>query len=731
MRLTLALFALGATLGAGAQLHVSTPALSLLLDAQPGEKFEYVYFGPKLAEADIPAVMGAENHVEAFPVYGMDTSNPYALAATHADGNMSTDVRVESATQTTGADGSTTTRVRLKDTVYPFYIDVVYLTRDDCDVIETWTEVSHSEKKPVRLTEYASLFLPVRRGNVWLSHLNGAWGNETQLNTEELRPGVKSIRNRDGVRNSQAAQAELMLSLDGKPDERSGRTLGAALCYSGNFDLTVNTDLTDRHKLIMGIDPANSAYTLKPGEVFTTPAAAISYSDKGTSGVSRNFHRWGRRHRLQHPDEPRPVLLNSWEGIYFDVNEPVLDRMMQDIADMGGELFVLDDGWFGGKYPRDNDHQGLGDWKIDTRKLPNGIGGLLDSAKSKGLRFGIWIEPEMTNTLSELYEAHPDWIVKAPRRDPVFGRGGTQLVLDLGNPEVQKHVYNVFDRLMSEYPQISYIKWDSNMPIKNHGSQYLPADEQSHLYINWHRGFESVLKKLREKYPDVTVQACASGGGRANWGVLPYFDEFWVSDNTDPLHRIYMQWGASYFFPAMTMAQHISASPCHASHRATPIKYRVDVAMSGRLGIELQPSQMTDYERDFCRKAIAAYKEIRPTVQLGDQYRLHSPYDGDGVAALMYVDEPRDHAVFFWYKTEDFHNHHYPRVTMDGLDPDRKYRVTELNAIDAKPLACEGKVFTGRYLMENGLEMPYRHLPADVALMSDYSSRVLRLDAVD
>ncbi len=724
-------FCLAVAFAAAGQLHVSTPALSLILDAEQGTPLEYVYFGPRLSDADIPQVFAAETHSPAYPAYGVESSIPYALAVTHADGSLASDLRVESTSQSTDTDGAVTTRIRLRDTIYPFYVDVCYLTYPDCDVIETWTEISHGEATPVRLTEYPSLFLPVRRGNVWLSHISGAWGNEGQLNAEPLGPGVKSIRNRDGIRNSQASHAEIMLSLDGKPDERTGRTIGAALCYSGNFDISLNTDLSDRHKLIMGIDPANASYTLAPGEVFTTPTAAISWSDRGTSGVSRNFHRWGRAHRISHPSTPRPILLNSWEGIYFDVNKPVVEKMMQDIADMGGELFVLDDGWFGSKYPRDNDRQGLGDWTVDRRKLPEGIGALVKSADRKGLRFGLWIEPEMVNRYSELYEAHPDWIIKANGRDPIYGRGGTQLVLDLGNPEVQEHVFSVFDRVMTENPDISYIKWDSNMNLKNPGSQYLASDRQSHLLIEWHRGLEKVLKRLREKYPDVIIQACGAGGGRVNWGIMPYFDEFWVSDNTDPLQRIYIQWGTSYFFPAMAMAQHISASPCHATHRATPIKYRVDVAMSGRLGLELQPSQMTPYEREFCRNAIEAYKEIRPTVQFGDQYRLHSPYDGDGVAALMYVDEPRDHAVFFWYKTEDFHNHHYPRVTMDGLDPDKIYRVTELNAIDATPLPYEGKTFSGRYLMDAGLDLPYRHYPADISLMSDYSSRVLRLDAIN
>lgn len=729
MRLTATAIAAAAAISASAQLHIGTPATSLLLDARPGEKFEFVYYGPALSEGDIPSVMTSEKHVDAYPVYGMDACNPVAFAATHADGSMATDVRVESVGESLEADGSKVTRVTLKDTLYPFFIDVCYRTRPGCDVIETWTEVTNREKKPVRLTEYASAYLPIRRGNVWLSHLSGAWGNEGHLNQEQLTPGVKTVRNIDGIRNSQHSHSEVMFSLDGKPDERHGRTIGAALCYSGNYDLTVNTDWQAWHRFTAGIAPANQAYSLQPGQTFVTPPLALTYSDMGTSGVSRNFHRWGRKYRLMHGDTVRPILLNSWEGIYFDVNEPVLNEMMSDIAGMGGELFVLDDGWFGDKYPRDGDKTGLGDWVIDRRKLPNGITNLLKSADEKGIKFGIWIEPEMASRYSELYEKHPDWIIQAPGRDPVYGRGGTQLTLDLGNPEVQQHVFDVFDRLMTEYPAISYIKWDANMNLKNHGSHYQKADGQSRLLIDYHRGFENVCKRIREKYPDVTVQACASGGGRANWGILPYFDEFWVSDNTDPLQRIYMQWGTSYFFPAIAMAQHISASPCHATHRATPIKYRVDVAMSGRLGLELQPSQMTDFERDFCRKAIAAYKEIRPTVQLGDQYRLHSPYDGDGVAALMYVDGPKDHAVYFWYKTEDFCNHHWPRITLDGLDPDRMYRVTEINRIDNVPLDCEGKTFSGAWLMANGLDMPYRHV-VDTPMMSDYSSRVIRLDAV-
>ena len=400
--------------------------------------------------------------------------------------------------------------------------------------------------------------------------------------------------------------------------------------------------------------------------------------------------------------------------------------MMDDISSMGGELFVMDDGWFGEKYPRNNDHSSLGDWTVDTRKLPNGIKGLCDAAADKGIRFGIWIEPEMANTVSELYEKHPEYILKADKREPVLGRGGTQVVLDMANPRVQDIVFNIVDTLMTRYPQIDYIKWDANAPVMNHGSQYLTADNQSHLYIDYHKGLEAALKRIRAKYPDVTIQACASGGGRANWGILPYFDEFWVSDNTDALQRIYLQWGTSYFFPAVAMASHISATPNHQTARRVPLKFRTDVAMSGRLGMEIQPKNMSDDEKAQTKKAISEYKDIRPIVQQGDIYRLLSPYDRKGAASLMYVSPDKENAVFFWWKTEQFANQQLPRVTMAGLDPDRMYTVTELNRIDNKPLPFEGKSYSGRYLMSNGLEMPLSH-DASWDKAGDYSSRVLLL----
>ena len=721
-----ALLMAGVQTASAEQVVVQTKNTTMVLNVDEGKQPQYVYFGAKLSDSDLQHMQRTHGgRMDAYPAYGMNCPAEAALAMTHADGNLSTALIATGNVEQEGA----ITRIRMKDPVYPITVDLCYMSRPEVDMIETWTEIKNGEAKTVTLTQFASICLPIRRGNVWLSHFYGSWGNEARLCEEPVTPGEKIIKNKDGVRNSHTDHAEVMFSLNGKGQENQGDVIGAALCYSGNFQLKVETDDSDYHYFYAGINPDNSEYHLKKGETFITPKVALSFSQCGLSGVSRNFHKWGRKYMLAHGDKERKILLNSWEGVYFDINQKGMDQMMGDIASMGGELFVMDDGWFGVKYPRKTDNCALGDWVVDTNKLPEGIEGLLRDAKKHGIKFGIWIEPEMSNTVSELYEKHPDWIIKAPKRDAVLGRGGTQVVLDMANPKVQDFVFSIVDNLMTKYPEIDYIKWDANMAIMNHGSQYLNMADQSHLNIEYHRGFQKTCERIRAKYPDLTIQACASGGGRANWGVLPYFDEFWVSDNTDALQRIYMQWGTSYFFPAIAQASHISATPNHTVFRTTAMKYRIDVAMSGRLGMEIQPKNMSDDEKALCRQAIKEYKEIRPIVQFGDIYRLVSPYDKLGLASMMYVNEAKSKSVFFWWKTESFQNEHLPLVKMAGLDANKMYKVHELNRIDKNPMDVEGKTFSGAYLMNHGLEMPYRNEPADWSKKNDWSSRVLLLEA--
>lgn len=390
---------------------ISTPNTSLVLNAPNGGELKYLYYGSKLSETDLQHINEASNcNHTAYPVYGMNCPGEAALSVKHADGNMSTQMEVVSVS-TNQENQSTLTTIHLKDKVYPFYVDVHYKAYQDVDMIETWTEISHTEKKPVYLSQFSSAYLPIRRGNVWLSHLSGSWANEGQLTQEPLQPGMTVIKNKDGVRNSHTSHAEVMFSLDGKPQENTGRVIGAALCYTGNYKLKIDTDDSDYHQFYAGINEENSSYMLSKKEVFRTPAVALTYSDKGLSGASRNFHKWGRTYKLAHGNVVRDILLNSWEGVYFDINQKGMDQMMSDIASMGGELFVMDDGWFGDKYPRKNDSSSLGDWVTDKNKLPEGIEGLIRDAKKHGIKFGIWIEPEMANTISELYEKRVNVII--------------------------------------------------------------------------------------------------------------------------------------------------------------------------------------------------------------------------------------------------------------------------------------------------------------------------------
>ncbi|MCQ2180922.1 MAG: alpha-galactosidase [Bacteroidales bacterium] len=715
-------------------VSLDTDNTTLVLETVSGKAPGILYYGSSFDSAVAAATLASAGFKSspAYPAFGLSGEVEPAVSITQADGNRTLDLRVI-AVEESDWEGGRTLVITSRDSYYPVTVRNCFRSFSREDVIETWAEIvngnTSSRKSPgtIVLNRYMSGTLPLRVGNVWTTTQYGSWGDESRLVCEPLTRGIRMVKNVDGVRNSQTSRGEVMISLDGKPREDSGRVIGAALEWGGNYQLEFRCANSDYASFLAGVCPDNAEYYLEAGETFRTPALAYSFSDEGLSGVSRNFHRWGRKWRMRHGDVERKVLLNSWEGVYLDVSEPAMDNMMADIASMGGELFVMDDGWFGGKYARKKDNSGLGDWFPDREKLPHGLGWLVRQAGSHGVDFGIWIEPEMTNSLSELYEAHPDWVLHAANRTPVYTRGGTQLVLDMSNPAVQDFVFSVVDNIVSDNPGITYIKWDANMTMMEYGSLYLK--HQSHLAVEYWRGLESTLDRIRAKYPDLTIQTCASGGGRANWGVLPWFDEFWVSDNTDALQRIFIQWGSSYFFPAIAMASHISVVPNHQVHRTTSLKFRCDVAMSGRLGMEIQPADMTQWEKDFCRGAIADYKRIRPIVQFGDIYRLVSPYDGLGVASLMYVAQDKSRAAFYWWRLENLYDSRYPRVRMRGLDPDRQYRVSELNRIDKRPMACEGKSFSGRFLMENGIEIaPVVH---DVEGMpkSDWASRVLLLES--
>jgi alpha-galactosidase len=704
---------------------VSTPKTSLVLHANEGGSLRFSYFGEKLTSNEISQLKGTSMDLNqaAYPAFGQhDMLDLPAIQVLHADGQWTLYPTVDDVTTQTEGNATVTT-ITMTDKQYPVTLKVFYKAYSTVDMIETWTEITHREKKAITLKRYDSGHLAIPQGNLYMIHMHGNWNSETYPTCEPINPGLKVIRNTDGVRNAHNDAPEMMLSLDGKPQENKGRVIGAALCWSGNYELRVNNSSDNRYAhFYAGIDPQTTEYILEPKEVFTTPKLAFTLSNEGMSGVSRNFHRWARYEGWLHQgDQTRKILLNSWEGVYFDINEEGMFQMMEDIKSMGGELFVMDDGWFGDKYQRNDDVTTLGDWMVDKKKLPNGVASLVRKAKSLGIEFGIWIEPESSNTKSEFFEKHPDWVLQEKNRDLKLGRGGTQMLLDLCNPKVQDFVFRVVDDLMTENPEIYYIKWDANCALQNFGSNYLPANKQSHLYIEYHRGLIKTLQRIRAKYPKLVIQCCSSGGGRVNYGLLPYFEEFWTSDNNDPYQRVFIQWGTSYFFPSNAMAQHIAHSPYWNTGRTTPIKYRTDVAMSGRLGMELQPRKMTDEEREQSRRAINDYKPLRELIQLGNLYRLISPYDNEGIASLMYTNDAKSKAVLFAYRVQYLYNMKTPRIHLVGLDATKNYRLRELNVkVGSDPSPLNNKVFSGKLLMEQGLYLP---------LLKDYNSCVFELTA--
>lgn len=703
---------------------ISTPNTSLLITANPGEKSKFQYYGSRISEKDIQGIYDSNLAfgVESYPVFGLKTAGERAMAVTHSDGNMTLDLIVENVRQYTEKDGDVT-EIRMKDLVYPFILKQFFKAYKGTDVISTWVEVENSGKKPVTLYRFASAFFPVHRGDNWMTHFHGFWGAESTMEEEKLTNGQKVISNKDGLVNSESDNPSFLLSLDGRPQEEYGRVLGGTLAWTGTYLIKMDVKNTS-FTVSAGINEETSHYVLDAEKTFVTPEFAMTYSTSGKGGVSRAFHRWARAYKLNRGNIPHDILLNSWEGVYFKVNQKEMDQMMEHFSAMGGELFVMDDGWFGNKYPRNNGSSSLGDWEVCKEKLPDGIEGLLESAKKHNIKFGIWIEPEMANTKSELFEQHPDWILRAANRPISTGRGKTQVVLDLTNPEVQDFVFGVVDNLMTNYPEIAYMKWDDNCCLLDYGSSYLPKDRQSHLYIEYQRGLNKVLKRIRAKYPNLVMQACAGGGGRVNYGILPYFDEFWTSDNTDALQRIYLQWGISNFYPAIAMASHVSADKNHQTGRRIPLKFRFDVAMSGRLGMEIQPRNMTEEDKAFAKRVIASYKKVRPVVQFGDLYRLVSPYDRKGISSLMYVTPEKDRAVFYVYKIEHFVNMLIPSVRMNGLDAQKMYRLVDLTAAKAdKPCPLDGKVISGKVLMEEGVVLKEM-------LKKEYSSMVLELQEV-
>ena len=642
---------------------------------------------------------------QAFPAYGGFVAISPALKLVHHDGSHTTHLKYAGHETHTVGDNAVRTEITLTDPLYDIVLKLIYTAYDMENVITQQAVLVNNEPATLMVENLASAYLPLHSDAYYLTHFYGDWAAEMQLVEERLQPGIKSIESKRGIQTTQISNPAFLLSLSTPAREEAGDVYGGALAWSGNYKITFENDETGRLNVVAGTNDFASTRHLEPGDSLATPQMVWTFSDNGRGRVSRNFHDWIRNNALAHASQERPVVLNSWEGAYMNFDEKTIMRMIDDAAKIGVELFVLDDGWFAnGEYARDSDTAGLGDWQVNRRKLPHGIDYLARHAVDTGLKFGIWIEPEMVNPKSELAQRHLDWVVGSGDREKIQMRH--QWVLDLTNPQVQDFIVQTVDSVLALSPHISYLKWDSNRYITDFGSQYLPADRQSHFWTDYINGLYMVYERIRAKHPGVTIQLCSSGGARLDIGALKYHDEFWTSDNTNSLDRVRIQNATNLFYPAIATASHVSSSPNHQTGLQAPLKYRFDVAMSGRLGLELQPSAFTPTEWEMARKAIEDYKRVRPIVQFGDLYRLKNPEDGTGWTALQYNAKDGTRAVLFAYSTQYHGKSTFFQARLKGLDPDRQYRITELNKDGWSRFASDGQIFAGDYLMRYGITMP-------------------------
>lgn len=701
-------------------IRVCTDNTDLVLQVNNNGRLYMVYLGDKLINAsDVDkfewtmdtgsdASVSQRGH-EAYMCSGGEDFFEPALGVTHADGNKTTYLYYKDS-QVRAVNGGNETIVTLADNKYDVEVRLHYIAYPKQNVFKVWSEITNHEKKEISLWKYASTMLYFNSQKYFLTNYHGDWAREAQPAMQQLTYGKKIIDTKLGTRAAMHSQPFFELGFDMPASENIGRMMLGTIAWTGNFRCTFEVDNVGGLRVIPGINPYASAYKLKPGKTFATPEFIFTLSNNGSGEASRNLHDWARLYQLKDGTGDRMTLLNNGESTGFDFNQGSLADVMKEAKKLGVDMFLLDDGWFANKYPRNNDKAGLGDWEPNHSKLPDGIKGLTNAADEAGVKFGIWIEPEMVNPKSELFEKHPDWVIMQPGRDTYYYRN--QLVLDLANPKVQDYVFSVIDNILKENPGVAYFKWDCNSPITNIHSPYL-QENQENLYIEYVRGFYNVLQRIAKKYPEVPMMLCSGGGARCDYEALKYFTEFWCSDNTDPFERIYIQWSMSKFFPVKAMASHVTEW-----NKNTSMKFRLDVASMCKLGFDIDMASLSPDDYKLCQVAVANYKRLKPVILDGDMYRLVSPYECNH-AAVSYVAKDRKSAVVFAYDLHPRYKEPVLNVRLQGLDPLQTYSIKELNLTEGQT-GFSGS-FTGDYLMKVGLKL---------FSASDGSSRVLELEGM-
>ncbi len=616
-----------------------------------------------------------------------------------------------------------TAEILLRDVASGIEVRLRYTIFADLPVIARSAGIANGGPAPVRLRVAMSASLDLPDAGWDLLQLSGTWARERHVRTRHLEPGRQSISSRRGASGHE--HNPFLVLRRAATTEEAGEAFGFSLVYSGNFLAEAEVDAFATARVRIGIDPDEFAWLLRPGEAFHTPEAILAYSEAGLGGLSDAYHRLYRERlaRGAWRDRPRPVVINNWEGTYFDFDEERIVAMASSAAEMGIELFVLDDGWFG---QRDADTSSLGDWFVDRRKLPHGIDGLARRIEALGLRFGLWIEPEMVSQRSELFAAHPDWAIGVPGRARTEGRN--QYVLDMSRPEIVDHLCETLAGILRSAP-ISYVKWDMNRNITEPYSLALPPDRQGEFFHRYILGVYELYERLTAEFPDILFESCAGGGGRFDPGLLAYAPQAWTSDDTDAVERLRIQWGTSLCYPLSSMAAHVSAVPNHQTGRVTPLATRAAVAFFGVFGYELDPTAMSPAERREVSDQVAFYLRHRDLFQRGRFVRLRSPFEGDGnETAWMVVAEDRRAAVVGHYTVLNTPNPGPARLRLRGLDPAASYRVSVWPDSVDTVAGSNSIVRGGDDLMRAGLLLAGDRW--EIAARGDFQARLFVLDAV-
>ncbi|MFL0267009.1 alpha-galactosidase [Candidatus Clostridium radicumherbarum] len=645
-----------------------------------------------------------------YPTYGSTDYRTPAYELQLENGSTVTELKYEThkiikgkpkleglpATYTESDSEAETLEIVMIDELIGLKVILSYTIFEEYNVVTRNVRFVNNGNTKLKLLRALSMSIDFNSDMYDFIHLYGSWARERHIERRPLFQGNQSVESRRGASSHNHNPFICLLSKGAS--EEYGDVFGFSLVYSGNFLAQAEVAEYSTTRVSMGINPFDFSWILAPGEEFQTPEVVMVYSSEGLGQMSRTYHKLYRNRlcRGKFRDEKRPVLVNNWEATYFYFNADKIEGIAKVGKELGFELLVLDDGWFG---RRNSDTSSLGDWVADPKKLPKGLEALANSVNNIGLQFGLWFEPEMVSTDSDLYRQHPDWCIHVQGRRRSEGRN--QLVLDLSREEVCNYIIHSISYVLKSAP-INYVKWDMNRNMTEIGSESLPYERQRETAHRYILGLYRVMDKITSDFPNVLFESCSGGGGRFDPGMLYYMPQTWTSDDTDAVERLKIQYGTSIVYPLSTMGAHVSAVPNHQVHRNTSLKMRGDTAMSGNFGYELDLTKLTEGEKDIVKAQIAEYKELRELIQFGSLYRLLSPFEGNE-AAWMVVSEDKSEAFVAYFRVLAVPNGPITRLNLKGLDPNRNYSI-----------AGKIGVYGGDELMYTGLSIP--------KLQGDYQS---------